>query len=255
MPVLHRLRSERGLSSVEYAIIVAGISLVIVIAAALAGHRVTGSLCQTTKALGGTEQCATSAPSTAAASSSPGASAPAPGGAPIGGGAAGTGSSGAASSPGGSETGNTSGAGVNPGNAATGASNSPGTQVFNTALIDQDGNINDLSMRVNVGWFPNSWSNVSYPTSMTVDVTWSPALAVDQVITGNDGAWSWKQVSDGHIVLTRSGSFDTSGFQPEPEILLAKPATSQVVSATFTAAAPNTPSITKTASTTSVPYK
>lgn len=127
--------------------------------------------------------------------------------------------------------------------------------MFNTAVIDQDGNINDLSMRVNVGWFPNSWSNVSYPESMTVDVTWSPALAVDQVITGNDGVWSWKQVSDGHIVLTRSGSFDTSGFQPEPEILLVKPTTSQTVTATYTAAAPNTPSITKTATTKSVPYK
>lgn len=68
MLVDSRLRSERGLSSVEYAIIVAGISLVIVIAVALVGNRFTGSMCQTTKALGSAEQCAASAQTTAGGS-------------------------------------------------------------------------------------------------------------------------------------------------------------------------------------------
>ncbi|MFT4108745.1 hypothetical protein [Propionicimonas sp.] len=125
---------------------------------------------------------------------------------------------------------------------------------FNTAVIDQDEVLGDLSARVNIGWFPSNWNQVTYPETMTIDVTWSPALDVDKVTTGSDGTWSWTLVAPGHIRLTRTGSFDTSGFQPEPEILLKKPATTQTVTATFTASAPNTPTVTRTSTTTSYPY-
>ena len=93
-----------------------------------------------------------------------------------------------------------------------------------------------------------------YPTTTIVDVTWSPALAVDQVLTGSDGDWSYVLVSPGHLRLVRTGPFDASGFQPEPELLLKKPATTTVVTAGFTVTTGNTPAVSATASTRSTPY-
>jgi hypothetical protein len=87
-----------------------------------------------------------------------------------------------------------------------------------------------------------------------VDVTWSPALAVDQVIPGSDGNWSSVLVSPGHLRLTRTGPFDATGFQPEPEILLKKPTTTTVVTANFSITTANTPALSATASTRSTPY-
>lgn len=124
----------------------------------------------------------------------------------------------------------------------------------NTATIDQDANLSDLSVRFNMGWFPNDWNQPTYPTTMSVDVTWSPALAVDQVITGSDGDWTYTLISPGTMRLTRTGTFDTSGFWPEPEILLTKPSSWQTVRVSFTATAPNSPTVTRSASTLSIPY-
>lgn len=267
MPATNRDRAERGLSSVEYAIIVAAISLIVLIVLALIGNRFTGSMCQTAKALGASSDCPppgqtiTSSPAADTTPPLNGGSGSGAGNGPGGSAANSGGSSGGASGGGAGAPGSSGTAGATDNGAGTpdpvqpSPTNSAGTQVFNTAVIDQDSILSDLSMRVNVGWFPSSWSNVVYPTTMTVDVTWSPALSVDRVVPGNDGTWTWKQASPGHVVLTRTGSFDTSGFQPEPEILLIKPPTSQTVTATFTATTPNTANLTKTASTTSVPYK
>jgi hypothetical protein len=122
------------------------------------------------------------------------------------------------------------------------------------ATIDQDQIVSDLSIRFNAGWQPSNWSNVTYPTTTVVDVTWSPALAVDQVIPGSDGNWSSVLVSPGHLRLTRTGPFDATGFQPEPEILLKKPTTTTVVTANFSITTANTPALSATASTRSTPY-
>lgn len=126
---------------------------------------------------------------------------------------------------------------------------------FYSASIGQDDTyVADLSVRMNVAWSPNNWNQPTYPTTMTVEVTWSPALPVDKVVTGSDGTWTYTLLSPGKMRLTRTGSFDNSGFQPEPEILLVKPKTQQFVQASFTASAENSPTITSTASTTSFPY-
>lgn len=43
---------------------------------------------------------------------------------------------------------------------------------YYTATVDQDSSyLSDLSVRFNLGWFPNDWNRVSYPATMTVDVT------------------------------------------------------------------------------------
>jgi len=126
---------------------------------------------------------------------------------------------------------------------------------YNTAVIDQDdAYLSDLSVRFNLGWFPSDWNQVAYPSTMTMDVTWSPALAVDKVMPGSDGTWTYTLISPGKMRLTRTGNFDTSGFQPEPEILLVKPTTRQAVQVSFSATAPNSPTLTRSASTTSIPY-
>lgn len=132
--------------------------------------------------------------------------------------------------------------------------NSPGTMVFNTATVDQDQILSCLSARVNVSWYPSSWSDVAWPQSMTVDVRWTPALEVYAVYPGTNGSWTSTLVEPGHLQLTRTGPFTSSGFQPEPEILLRKPAYRQDVSVTFTASAPNTPSISRAATTAAWPY-
>jgi len=127
--------------------------------------------------------------------------------------------------------------------------------VYYTATVDQDGSyLSDLSVRFNMGWFPSDWNQVVYPTTMTMDVTWSPALDVDKVMTGSDGAWTYTQIGPGQMRLTRTGEFDTGGFWSEPEILLVKPTTRQAVQVSFSASAPNSPTVTRTASTTSTPY-
>ncbi len=106
-----------------------------------------------------------------------------------------------------------------------------------------------------MGWFPTNWNDVTYPHPTPVDLVWSPAQEVDKVRLGNDGTWTSTQVTPGHLRLTRTGPLATSGFQREPEVLLKKPATTETVSATFTINTPNTPGITRNASTTSVAYR
>jgi Flp pilus assembly pilin Flp len=250
MRVTVRDRDDQGVSSVEYAIIIAGISLILLVVVALLGGNLSSALCGTSKLLGLSQNCSTS---TAAATTTPTPSSTATG--DSGGAGSGTGTGGGSGS--GGSSGSTGLSGDSSSSAATTASatNSAGYLRFNTAVIDQDSITSDLSVRVNLSWYPNSWSDVSYPQTNTIDVTWSPALAVDQVITGTDGAWTYTVVGDGHLRLTRTGSFDTSGFQPEPEILLKKPSTTQQVTVSFSASAPNSPTLTASSSTTSVPYK
>lgn len=77
---------------------------------------------------------------------------------------------------------------------------------------------------------------------------------MDKVIAGSDGAWTYTQTGPGTMRLTRTGDFDTGGFSPEPEILLVKPTSQQTVQVSFSAAAPNSPTLTRSASTTSIPY-
>lgn len=254
-------RSQRGVTTVEYLIIVAGISLVAVIGASRIGIGVSSSLCETGTALGGSGECTTAAAAPTATASST--SAPLEPGTPVGGG----GSNGTTTTP----TPTTSTSAVPTTSAAAGGgsgsapsptptptptpTNSPGSMVYNTATIDQDGTyLSDLSVRFNIGWFPSNWNQVAYPTTMSVDVTWTPALAVDKVIAGSDGTWTYTLIEPGKMRLTRTGSFDTSGFQPEPEILLVKPTTQQNVQVSFSASAPNSPTLTRSASTTSIPY-
>ena len=74
------------------------------------------------------------------------------------------------------------------------------------------------------------------------------------MIPGSDGHWSSVLVSPGHLRLTRTGPFDASGFQPEPEILLKKPSTATLVTAGFTITTANTPALTATSSIRSTPY-
>lgn len=132
--------------------------------------------------------------------------------------------------------------------------NSSGTMVFNTATVDQDQILSCLSARFNLSWYPSSWSNVTWPQQMTVDVYWSPTLDVYDVIPGSNGTWTSQLVEPGHLRLVRTGTFNSSGLQPEPEILLKKPTTRQDVIVTFVASAPNTPTVNRAAATTSWPY-
>ncbi len=244
-----RARSQRGVTSVEYGVIVAGISLVTMIGAGSVGTGVSSSLCATNKALGATASCTTSSASatpTPSATQQP--SAPASTPAPT------TSSTTSALPTSGTSTAASGGSSATSSPTAA-ATNSPGSLTFYTATVGQDDVYSsDLSVRMNVAWSPNDWNQPTYPTTMTVEVTWSPALAVDKVVTGSDGTWSYTLVSAGKMRLTRTGSFDNSGFQPEPEILLVKPKTQQVVQTSFSASAPNSPVITSTASTTSIPY-
>lgn len=250
-----RARSQRGVTSVEYGVIVAGISLVTMIGAGSVGTGVSSSFCATNKALGGSTSCASaSASGTPSPSGTPApqpsapASAPAPTDTPAPTGAP-TPSTSASAAPATSSV-----PSVTSSPSAT-ASTSPGSMAFYSANIGQDDVYpSDLSVRMNLAWSPNDWNQPTYPTTMTVEVTWSPALAVDKVVTGSDGSWTYTLVGAGKMRLTRTGSFDNSGFQPEPEILLVKPKTQQLVQASFSASAPNSPTITSTASTTSIPY-
>lgn len=121
--------------------------------------------------------------------------------------------------------------------------NSPGTMRFYTATIDQDQINADLSIRINIGWEPVSWNAVVYPQTMSVVITWSPALSIDSITPGTDGTWTVDAQMPGYVKLTRAGQFDNSGFNPEPEILLIKPTPASSVSVTFTATAPNTPTV------------
>ncbi len=252
-------RSERGASGVEYAIVVGAISIVLMIAAATLGLNVQAGLCTAGRALGGTQNCnfaASAASPSPTASESPTAT---------GGSGGGTTGSGSGTTPADPDT--TTEPGTGPGTNASGSgasasaspsaaatSNSAGSQQFYLATIDQDQKVADLSIRFNVGWQPSNWNNVTYPTTTVVDVTWSPALAVDQVIPGSDGDWAYVLVAPGHLRLIRTGAFDASGFQPEPEILLKKPSTSVTVTATFAVTTANTAALSATASTRSVPY-
>ncbi len=242
-----RARSQRGVTTVEYLIIVAGIALVAVVGAGRIGLGVSSDLCETTNTLGANKDC--SNPLTSASPSPSTSAEPLPGGSGGSGGDSG-GSTGTSTPV--TEAG-TGGTVVSPSATPT-PTNSPGSMTYNTAIIDQDGKLSDLSVRFNLGWFPSNWNQVSYPTTMTMDVTWSPALAVDQVITGSDGTWTYTLIEPGKMRLTRTGNFDTSGFQPEPEILLVKPSTRQQVQVSFSASAPNSPTLTRTASATSIPY-
>jgi Flp pilus assembly pilin Flp len=244
-------RSQRGVTTVEYLVIVAGVSMVAVLGASKIGLGVSSNLCEAGKTFGASGSCV-QASGTASASASTTAVA----GGSVGGSAGGSGSGTSSSAPStGAATAGAAGVGGSTTTPATTPTNSTGSMTFNTATVDQDDlYLSDLSVRLNVGWFPNSWSQVSYPTTMTVDVTWSPALAVDKVITGSDGAWTYTLIEPGKMRLTRTGDFDTSGFQPEPEILLVKPTIQQAVQVSFSAAAPNSPTVTRSASTTSIPY-
>ena len=248
--------NQRGTSAVEYAIIIALLSAAILIAVTLLGINVSSPFCEAGKALGSGGNCTSpsgsSTPTASGTATSSGTGASSGG---TGSGGTSTGGSGGGSGSGGSGGVNVQDTGSGPTAAPSPTgSNSAGTSRFNTSVIDQDQNKNDLSIRLNLSWFPNDWNNVSYPQRLVIDVTWSPALEVDQVIPGTNGAWEYAQIGPGHIQLIRTGAFDTSGLQPEPEILLKKPATTQVVSASFSAATPNTPTVTASSSTTSIPY-
>lgn len=256
---------QRGATHTEYAIIIAAVSLAVMAGVALLGGNVPSGFCGVSQSLGSGQDCASSAPAGGADASGAGARAGEGGsgtaaGAPAGGSGSGAGAasggSGATVSGSGSDSGSTGGSGGladTPTDQA--AANSAGTMTYYTAVVDQDQRKRDLSARFNIGWSPDSWSGVVYPDSLTVDVTWSPALEVDQVITGSSGRWDYTLVAPGHLRLTRSGALDTRGFNPEPEILLTKPATAQNVSVTFTATAPNSPSVSATSTTRSTPYK
>ena len=251
-----RARSQRGVTTVEYLIIVAGIALVAVVGAGKIGLGVSSNLCQTSNSLGANSDCSNPLTPASPSASESTSTAAVPGGTGGSGGSSGT--STASSTPTASSTSapvTDAGTGsVSSPSATPTPTNSPGSMTYNTAIIDQDGKLSDLSVRFNLGWFPSNWNQVSYPTTMTMDVTWSPALAVDQVITGSDGTWTYTLIEPGKMRLTRTGNFDTSGFQPEPEILLVKPSTRQDVQVSFSASAPNSPTLTRTASTTSIPY-
>lgn len=131
---------------------------------------------------------------------------------------------------------------------AASPTNSPGTMRFYLATIDQDQINADLSIRINIGWEPVSWNAVVYPQTMSVAITWTPALSIDSITPGNDGTWTVDSQMPGDVKMTRTGQFDNSGFQPEPEILLVKPSPASSVSVTFTATAPNTPTVIANAS-------
>ena len=265
---------QRGATHTEYAIIIAAVSLAVMAGVALLGGNVPSGFCGVSQSLGSGQDCASAAPAGGADASGAGAGEGGSGtaaGAPAGGSGSGSGAasggsgsgsgaasggSGATVSGSGSDSGSTGGSGGladTPTDQA--ATNSAGTMTYYTAVVDQDQRKRDLSARFNIGWSPDSWSGVVYPDSLTVDVTWSPALEVDQVITGSSGHWDYTLVAPGHLRLTRSGALDTRGFNPEPEILLTKPATAQNVSVTFTATAPNSPSVSATSTTRSTPYK
>lgn len=276
--------AQRGATQVEYAIVIAGVSLAVMAAVGLLGGSATGGFCGVSLALGA-GGCAQSAPDSGAAAPQGGTGSGSDGGdagsgsssgnAGAGSGASGGGTgvnvgsgdvgSGSGSGSGDVGTGSGSGSGdvsSDAGGTGTGSgstepavTNSAGTMTFYTAVVDQDQRKRDLSARFNLGWFPESWSNVEYPETLTVDVTWTPALEVDQVITGSSGSWQYTLVAPGHLRLTRTGDLTTSGFTPEPQILLVKPDTTQNVTVTFTASAPNTPAISGTSTTIAVPYK
>lgn len=135
--------------------------------------------------------------------------------------------------------------------------NSDGWMQWNTRVIDQEKSnvcLNCLSIRMNLSWFPNNWNGPTYPQMMAIDVTWDPALSVWKVIPGDDGSWQYALIEPGHMRLVRTGTFDSSGLQPEPEVILNKPSMNQTVTAHFTATAPHTPTVTATSSTWSVWY-
>ena len=254
---------QRGATHTEYAIIIAAVSIVVMAGVALLGGNVPSGFCGVSQALGPGQDCASAAPAGGADAAGAGASAGESGtvaGAQAGGSGSGAGAasggSGATVSGSGSDSGSTGGSGgLSDTPTEPAAANSAGVMTYYTAVVDQDQRKRDLSARFNIGWSPDSWSGVVYPDSLTVDVTWSPALAVDQVITGSSGSWDYTLVAPGHLRLTRSGALDTRGFNPEPQILLTKPTTAQDVSVTFTATAPNSPSVSATSTTRSTPYK
>ncbi len=264
-------RSQRGATHVEYAIIVAAVSVVVMAVVSVLGGNVSGGLCGVNQGLGSSQSCdqaepaASDGPAASDATTSDATTAAAGAGSS----STGTGSGSVAGATGGGEDSVPDGGGSGSSDQASAApaapaasesptqaaTNSAGTMTFYTAVVDQDQRKRDLSARVNLGWSPNSWSNVEYPQTVTIDVTWTPALEIDQVITGSSGHWDVTVVGPGHLRLTRSDTFDTGGFQPEPEILLVKPDTTQEVSVTFTATAPNTPPVSRTATTTAIPYR
>ena len=129
-----------------------------------------------------------------------------------------------------------------------------GTMRFNTAVVDQDQRLDCLSIRVNMSWFPTNWNGYRYPQTVVLDITWTPGLDVAEIIPGSDGVWQFRRIAPNHLRLARTGDFDPSGFQPEPEILLTKPGVSQQVQVTFVATAALTPSVSATSTTWSVPY-
>lgn len=261
-------RGQRGAAAVEYGVIVGLVSMAVTASVGLLGGNLSDAFCNTARSLGSDASCVQGS-STAAEGSGSGSGAAAGAGNAAGSGSAAGAGAGAGSGAvatgdddstaagnGGTEN---PGSGTDPGtsNGSTDqtATNSAGTLTFYSAVVDQDQRKRDLSARFNLGWFPNSWADVQYPESLTVDVSWSPALEVDQVITGNSGSWDYTLVSPGHLRLTHTGAVTTSGFNPQPEILLTKSDTTEKVTVTFSAEAPNTPPVSATSSTTSVPYK
>ncbi len=241
MQVSRSRRGQRGAAAVEYGIIVAMVSAAVITSVTALGGDLSDAFCNTAQSLGSDTTCVQSADASGTDSSDADSEAATPGSATSDAGTS-AGVSGATD------------AGTSSGSTAE-AANSAGTMTFYTAVVDQDQRKRDLSARFNLGWSPDSWSNVEYPESVTVDVTWTPALEVDQVITGETGKWEYTLVEPGHLTLTRTGTLDTGGFNPEPEILLVKSDTTENVTVTFTATASNTPSVTETSTTTSVPYK
>lgn len=217
--------SQRGATAIEYGILIGLVGVAVIASVSLLGGNLSDSFCNTADSIG-EQNCAQGA----SASDS----------------AAGTGSDSTAGATGGTE---------NPGGGAVSAEpDSSGTVAFTTAVIEQDQRKRDLSVRFNLGWTADDPDYTGHPESVTVDVTWSPALEVDQVITGETGKWEYTLVEPGHMRLTRTGTLDEGGFNPEPEILLTKSYRYETVEVTFTAEAPDTPPVSESDATISNPW-
>lgn len=224
--------SQRGAAAVEYGIIVGLVSVVVIASVTLLGGNLSDTFCNASQSIGSDASCAQG---TSAAGSGAG---------------AGTGAD--SSNPGGALSLTSDNAGA----VSDGAQAEPdpsGTIAFTTAVIEQDQRKRDLSARFNLGWTADDPAYDGNPDSLTVHVTWSPTLEVDQVITGDTGSWDYTLVEPGHLQLTRTGTLDEGGFNPEPEILLTKSNQYETVSVTFTAEAADTPAASETSSTVSNP--
>ena len=241
---------DRGVSGVEYAVIIAGIAAIITMSVPIFSAGANETFCEAGSALSESGECQ---PESTAAPGPGGSTNPGGGGGSTGGGQPtepadppGQPSAEPSDPPGGPQT--------TPNPEPSAAPNSPGWQQFNLTAIDQDQELHRLSVRTNISWFPTDWNSPVYPDKTTIDIKWSPALEYDRAILGHDGTWTAELVGTGHIRMVRTGVFDTSGFQPEPELLLIKPDTQQTVTATWTVQTGNTPPITAQSSTVSVPY-